>query len=66
MVIATAKNEYTPARAEANRRYNEKAYAQIAIQVPKDTAQSFKKKCEKENVPQRQVLLKAIENFLGE
>lgn len=61
-----AKNEYTKARAEANRRYNERAYTQIAVQIPKDKARQFKEKCKSENIPQRQVLIEAIDNFLGD
>lgn len=65
-MVTIGKREYTTARAEANRRYNEKAYAQIAVQIPKDTARLFKAKCERDNISQRQAILTAIEKFLGE
>jgi hypothetical protein len=49
---------------DVKRRYNEKAYVRIHLQVPKDIGEKFKAKCERENVPQRQVLIEAIEQFL--
>lgn len=56
----------TTTSTEVKRRYNEKVYAQIAIQAPKDLAIKFKEKCKRENIPQRQVIIEAIENFLRE
>lgn len=49
---------------DVKRRYNEKAYTRIHLQVPKELGEKFKAKCERENVPQRQVLIEAIEQFL--
>lgn len=49
---------------DVKRRYNEKAYTRIHLQVPKELGEKFKAKCERENVPQRQVLIEAIEHFL--
>lgn len=69
-MIAIAKptktREYNQARAEANRRYNEKAYERIYLQVPKEKGLAFKAKCKQQNIPQRQVLIDAIDEFLGE
>lgn len=66
IVKTTKKREYTPARAEANRRYNESAYTQIAVQIPKETAKRFKERCKATGIPQRQVIFEAIKKFLGE
>ena len=46
-------------------RYNKKAYDQIAIRVPKETAETFKAKCAAEGIPQAQIIKKAIEEFIS-
>lgn len=48
------------------RRYNQKAYTQIVVSVPKETAAEFKTKCATENISQAQILKKAISDFLSE
>ena len=45
-------------------RYNKKAYSQILVQVPKDTATAFREKCVNEGVSQAMIIKKAIEQFL--
>lgn len=54
----------TTTSTEVKRRYNEQAYTRIYLQVPKETGDSFKAKCDKLGIPQRQVLIEAIEYFL--
>ena len=56
----------TKARTEANARYNLKTYTKIGVDVPKETASAFREKCERTGIKQRQILLKAIEDFLRE
>ena len=49
---------------DVKRRYNEKAYVRIHLQVPKDIGKKFKAKCKREKVSQRQILIEAVEQFL--
>lgn len=57
-------NRKTTTSTEVKRRYNERVYTRIYLQVPKDTGDAFKAKCEREGIAQRTVLIDAIENFL--
>lgn len=50
----------------AKNRYNSKVYAQIAYKLPKELVASFKEKCDKEGIPQAQIIRKAIEDFLNQ
>ena len=59
-----AKKTHTS--TEVKRRYNERVYARIYIQLPKDTVDKFKERCKQLDIPQRQVILEAIEKFLEE
>lgn len=56
----------TKTSTEVKSRYNEKVYDVISIRVPKETAAAFKAKCAAENIPQAQIIKKAIEQFLAE
>ena len=49
---------------EVKRRYNDKVYAWVRAELPKDTVEAFKAKCKETGVSQASVLLEAIENFL--
>lgn len=49
---------------EVKQRYNERVYTRIHLQVPKELGEKFKSKCESEGIPQRKVLIDAIEKFL--
>lgn len=51
---------------DVKRRYNEKVYKKITLQLPIDTVDRFKEKCEAMGVPQRQVFLEMITAFLEE
>lgn len=51
---------------EVKRRYNEKVYRQINTQLPIEVAEKFKEKCEALGIPQRQVLLEMITEFIEE
>lgn len=55
----------TKTSTEVKARYNKKTYTQIAVSVPKATAEAFKQKCASEGVPQAQIIKKAIEEFLS-
>ena len=54
----------TTTSTEVKRRYNEKTYTRIYLQVPKDQGERFKEKCKRENTSQASVLKEAIEKFL--
>lgn len=56
----------THTSTEVKRRYNEKAYTRIYLQVPKEQGEQFKEKCERENVSQASILKDAITKFLEE
>lgn len=47
------------------RRYNEKTYAMLAAQLPKQLVAEFKDKCKEEGVSQASILKLAIENYIG-
>lgn len=49
---------------EVKNRYNDKVYTAITVRIPKDLAAAFKEKCEATGIPQRQVIIEAIEKFL--
>ena len=51
---------------EVKRRYNERVYRQINTQLPIEVAEKFKEKCEALGMPQRQVLLEMITEFIEE
>lgn len=55
----------TKTSTAVKQRYNEKVYDVISIRVPKEMAKQFKEKCTAENVPQAQIIKKAIEEFLA-
>lgn len=61
MILAARK---TTTSTEVKRRYNEKVYGRIYLQLPKETVEAFKAKCSSSGVSQASVLLEAIENFL--
>ena len=63
MEEAPAKRK-TYTSTAVKRRYNQKAYTQIVVSVPKDTAEAFKAKCAETGIPQAQIIKKAIEQFL--
>lgn len=58
------KKRKTKTSTAVKRRYNEKTYDNIAVRVPKETAEAFKKKCVEENIPQAQIIKQAIQAFL--
>lgn len=60
MILAARK---TTTSTEVKRRYNEKVYGRIYLQLPKETVEAFKAKCNNSGVSQASVLLEAIENF---
>lgn len=51
---------------EVKRRYNEKVYRQLSVQIPKELFEKFREHCEEIGEPQRQVLIHLIQEFLAE
>jgi len=60
-VKLTAK---TKTSTDVKRRYNERVYSRIYLQLPKDIVEAFKAQCKATGISQASVLLEAIENFL--
>lgn len=58
------KKRKTKTSSTVKDRYNKKVYDVIAVRVPKDMAEAFKKKSAEKGVPQAQIVKKAIEDFL--
>lgn len=56
----------THTSTEVKRRYNEKVYARIGVQLPKDLVAAFKEKCVTEGVSQASVIRDAIESFIND
>ena len=54
----------THTSTDVKRKYNERVYAQVATQIPKELAVKFKEKCIALGIPQRQVIMDAIKNFV--
>lgn len=50
--------------AAVKRRYNNKVYASVAVQLPKDLVAEFKEKCAAEGISQASIVKRAIEDFL--
>lgn len=47
------------------RRYNEKTYALLAAQLPKQLVAEFKERCRKNGVSQASILKLAIEEYIS-
>lgn len=62
--IITARK--TTTSSAVKRRYNDRVYEAVRAQLPKETVQAFKAKCQRTGVSQASVLLEAIEKFLEE
>lgn len=56
----------TTTSSEVKRRYNDRVYAKIYAELPKETVIAFRAKCAEKGVSQASVLLSAIERFLME
>lgn len=63
--MSTEKRRTTTSTA-VKTRYNNKAYEQIAVRVPKEMASAFKEKCISKGIPQAQIIKKAIADFLND
>lgn len=61
--MAEAKRK-TKTSSAVKQRYNQKTYGAVTAYVPKELAAAFKEKCAAENIPQAQIIKKAIEEFL--
>lgn len=51
---------------QVKRRYNDKVYRKIQVELPKDLVDAFKEKCKALNISQASVIKDAIEKFLGD
>lgn len=51
---------------QVKQRYNDKVYARITVQLPKDIVAKFKEKCEQLGVSQASVIKEAVEEFISE
>lgn len=56
----------THTSSEVKRRYNQKTYGAVSVQLPKNLVARFKEKCRAEGVSQAQIVKKAIEEFLND
>ena len=56
----------THTSSEVKRRYNQKTYGAVSVQLPKDLVARFKEKCRAEGVSQAQIVKMAIEEFLND
>jgi len=59
------KKRKTKTSTAVKKRYNSKVYDSIIVRIPKETAEAFKEKCKAENIPQAQIIKKAIDAFLN-
>ena len=59
-----AEKRKTKTSTEVKKRYNQKTYDVIAVRVPKEMAKAFKAKCTAEDIPQAQIIKRAIKEFL--
>lgn len=58
----TAKSTSTAAK----RKYNDKVYAKVQAELPKEIVTAFREKCKKENISQASVLLSAMQAYLDD
>lgn len=56
----------TETSVEVKRRYNDRVYGKVFAELPKETVDAFKAKCQKTGISQASVLLEAIEKFIAE
>jgi hypothetical protein len=56
----------TKAGITARRKYNDKTYAKVFVELPKDLVADFKEKCKAEGISQASVFRAAMEQFLDE
>lgn len=50
----------------SKRKYNNKVYAKIQVELPRELVECFKLKCKETGTSQASIIKKAIENFLNE
>ena len=60
----TETKRKTHTSTAVKQRYNEKAYDNIAVRVPKEMATAFREKCAADGIAQAQIIKQAIEQFL--
>ena len=52
--------------SEVKNRWNAKHYKRLTISLPKEDAEAYRKKCEKEGITQSHILKEAVYKFLGD
>ncbi len=55
----------TTTSTAVKRRYIDKTYTRIVVDVPKEKAAAFKGKCRETGIPQAQIIKRAIDDFLS-
>ena len=56
----------TKTSSAVKRRYNNKVYATVRAELPKDLVAAFKEKCTQTGISQASIIKEAIEKFLAE
>ena len=56
----------TKTSTAVKRRYNDKVYSQLKVELKKDLVTAFKEKCAETGVSQASVIREAIERFIEE
>ena len=56
----------TKTSTAAKRRYNNKVYAKVQAELPRELVEQFKIKCKETGISQASILKNAIEKFLKE
>ncbi len=56
----------TTTSSEIKHRYNNKVYATVRAELPKDLVNEFKEICKEKNISQASVLKSSIEKFIEE
>lgn len=51
------------AQSRASRKYNDKTYSRVLVDLPKELVATFKANCKKVGITQAEVLRRAIEQF---
>lgn len=51
---------------EVKKRYNDRVYARVSCDLPKETVEKFKDKCNSLGISQASIILEAIEKFLAD
>ena len=56
----------THTSSEVKRRYNDKVYRKIQVELPRELVERFKERCKQLGISQASIIKEAIEKFLGD